>query len=82
MDKLEMKILEAAEEILGLPQDEMSEQFELDLLENGLIDSLGCVAVMAYMEEALGRKLDLAKMEPDDFTSLRAMTDAIRGMIQ
>lgn len=82
MDKLEMKMLEAAEEVLGLPQDEMSEQFDLDLFENGLIDSLGCVAVMAYMEEALGKKIDLAKMEPDDFTSLQTMTDAIRSMIK
>ena len=74
-------LLEAAEEVLGLPQDEMAESMELDLFENGLIDSMGCVAMMTYVEEQLNVSIAIEDMANEDFATLAAMEKAIANMI-
>ncbi|MCF0121135.1 MAG: hypothetical protein HUJ65_05800 [Oscillospiraceae bacterium] len=74
-------LLEAAEEVLGLPADEMAENMDTDLFENGLLDSMGCVAMMTYVEEQPNTSITIEDMDADDFTSLAAMEEALKRML-
>ena len=71
-------LLEVAEEVLGLPQDEMAENLSLDLFDNELIDSLGCMSMMASLGDKLGVEIPIEQFTPDDFVSLASMLDALQ----
>jgi acyl carrier protein len=45
-----------------------------DLLESGLLDSLGLVQLIAFMEEEANTKIDLLEIDPADFTTLRGLS--------
>lgn len=70
-------LINAAEEVLGLSPDDMRENTELDLFENELIDSIGCIALLTEVESIIGKSIDVSQMVPNDFTSLSTMADAI-----
>ncbi len=76
-EKTKKAVLSAAEEVLGLPQDEMAENMELDLFENELIDSMGCVAMVTEIADLLKLRLDVEKFQPEDYTSLQTIGDAV-----
>lgn len=43
---------------------------ETDLLGTGLLDSVGFVELVAWTEAQLGREIDLAEADPDEFTTV------------
>lgn len=51
---------------------------ELDLVGNGIIDSLGVLKVVAFMEETFGVAVTPEAMTPDNFGSLRAMLQVLQ----
>jgi len=75
-------LLTCAEDILGLPADEMREQLDLDLFENSLIDSLGCVSLISAVEEETGKKIDLSALAPEDLKTLSKIAAAIERVIE
>lgn len=46
---------------------------DLDLLESGLIDSLSLVELMANIERELSLRIELEKLDLDDFRSVRSL---------
>ena len=44
---------------------------ETDLLATGLLDSLGFVELLAYVEETTGRAVDLSDADPSEFTTVQ-----------
>ena len=52
-------------EVIGVEVDE--NQHNLDLIENGLMDSLSMVNMILFMEEKLGKRIDCSEFTNDDF---------------
>jgi len=59
-----------------LAVDELDSDF--DLLDSGIIDSLGLLMMLAWVEEHLDVSVDVAEVEQDDFRSV----DAICALIE
>ena len=76
-DKIKNTVLQAAEDILGLPRDEMENNLDLDLFDNNLIDSLSCVAMINAISESLDVEIDIKNFTPDDYASLKSIGEAI-----
>ena len=53
---------------LGLAADEVTD--DLDLLYEGVIDSLGLIEIINTLEERYGTELDFEDIDPDDITVL------------
>lgn len=45
-----------------------------DLLENGIVDSLGLLKVIAWLEDRYGIDADTVDLDPESFTSVAAIT--------
>lgn len=43
---------------------------DTDLLATGLLDSLGFVELLAYVEQTTGRQVDLSDADPSEFTTV------------
>ena len=76
-EKIINAVLEAIENVLGLPQDEMREQLDLDLFENELIDSLGCASLISEIEELLDKDVPIENFDLGDFKSINTLVDAV-----
>ena len=46
---------------------------QLDLLEAGVLDSMGFIDLIAFIEEAAGRQLDLLDIEPEEFATIEGL---------
>ena len=46
---------------------------ELNLLQSGIVDSLGLLKVIAFLEEQLGVSVPPEAMTPENFASIRAI---------
>jgi acyl carrier protein len=44
---------------------------DTDLLATGLLDSLGFVELLAYVEQTTGRQVDLSNADPSEFTTVQ-----------
>lgn len=78
---VQQSILSAMEDILGLDQDELMENLDLDLFENGLIDSLAIVSLISEVEENLNKKIAIKQIAPDDFLTINKLTSAIEKQL-
>ena len=59
-------------------------EFELendDLIENGIIDSLGFLDLILYVEERLEIDLDLSNVKPSNLTKVKSLTQIIYKQI-
>ena len=52
---------------------------DYDLLENGIVDSLGVLTVLAWVEDRFGVTLDVGEIDEDDFRSVRAICALAAG---
>ena len=52
------------------------------LIESGIIDSLGMLKVLAFLEESLGLDLASDEVKMETFRSLRAIGDMVRRQRQ
>jgi D-alanine--poly(phosphoribitol) ligase subunit 2 len=50
---------------------------DVDLLETGLVDSVGVVALLLELEDRFGVSLPLENLELDDFRSVRRLADLL-----
>ena len=46
---------------------------EENLLEEGILDSLGFVDLLTHLEKLTGKEIDLMEVDEDDLSSLRGM---------
>jgi acyl carrier protein len=51
----------------------------MDLLSAGILDSMGFVDLIAFIEQKTGRKLELAELDPRDFTSIEGLLRSALG---
>jgi acyl carrier protein len=52
---------------------------ETDLIASGILDSLGFIELMLYVETITGEKIDLNDADPKDFTTMRGLCRTILG---
>ena len=57
---------------VGLDPDAATDDF--DLLENGIVDSLGLLELIADLEERFGLEIDFEGAEPEELTGLGALS--------
>jgi D-alanine--poly(phosphoribitol) ligase subunit 2 len=53
---------------------------ETDLLETGILDSLGLVELLVYLETTFGMKIILEKIEFDNFRSITKIAEFIEQL--
>jgi len=46
---------------------------DFDVLESGIVDSLGLLTVLAWAEDRFGVQIDVGEVDEDDFRSPRAI---------
>lgn len=46
---------------------------DADLLASGLLDSLGLIELIAFMESHHGYRVDLTDVDPDDFSTVQGL---------
>jgi acyl carrier protein len=54
-----------------VPADDLAD--DLDLMANGVIDSLGLLKVIAWLEDRYGVDTDAVDLDPESFTSVAAI---------
>lgn len=67
MKNFKKLVNEVLQEVIGIEMEE--NQYNLDLIENGLMDSLSMVNMILLMEERLGKRIDCKEFTNDDFRS-------------
>ena len=67
---------DALSDAVGIEIEE--EQYGLDLIEHGLVDSLAMMNIIMHMEEQLGKRIDSKNFTNDDFRSF----NSIRSLIE
>ncbi len=67
---------DALSDAVGIEIEE--EQYGLDLIEHGLVDSLAMMNIIMHMEEHLGKRIDSKNFTNDDFRSF----NSIRSLIE
>ena len=56
-------------------------RYDFDLIENGVIDSLGLLKVIAWIESEFGISIEVDEMVPENFSSIgkiSALVDRVR----
>ncbi|WP_321835112.1 D-alanine--poly(phosphoribitol) ligase subunit DltC [Clostridium butyricum] len=66
------KVLEIFIEVTG--NDEIAEDLDLNLFDEGLLDSLAIIEVLLKIEENLGIKLQPTDLEREDMSTVNKMT--------
>jgi acyl carrier protein len=76
MDNREVLVRFVAEEFL---RDDLQRDIpeDLDLIESGIIDSLGLLKVVAFLEQRLGVPIPPEAMVPASFRSIGAMLETV-----
>jgi acyl carrier protein len=54
---------------------------ELSFLKNGILDSLGFVQLVLYLEDQLHIKIDRAKLTPENFDSLGKIVRYVTALV-
>ena len=50
---------------------------DTDLIGSGLLDSLGFIELLVYVESVTGEKIDLSDLAPSDFTTIRGLVKSV-----
>ncbi|RJQ75789.1 acyl carrier protein [Pseudonocardiaceae bacterium YIM PH 21723] len=60
-----------AEFLPGTPSEELDNSY--DLIDNGVVDSLGLLRLISWVEQRFHVPLDEVELSPDDFRSIDAI---------
>ncbi|TLY16731.1 MAG: methyltransferase domain-containing protein, partial [Nitrospirae bacterium] len=47
---------------------------DMDLIANGILDSIGFIELLVYVESITGQKINLSDLDPDEFTSIKGLS--------
>ncbi len=77
-------VLDAMKEVLGMESDELKEQMdsELDLIEEGVLDSFSIVSLLSEISNRTGKELSIIKMDPADFSTIPSLVAAIKAQCE
>lgn len=70
-------VLTTLENITGIDKSDLEETPDLDLLENGILDSLSTVTMLSTLSEALNKELPLSQFNISDFKTVSSIVEAI-----
>jgi acyl carrier protein len=76
---IEKIVFDAMEDVLGL--EGLEESRELNLLAEGLVDSLAAVSLIDRIEVAIGVNIDVSQMTPKDFTTVDNIIAAVKSRV-
>ena len=48
---------------------------DTDLLDSGVLDSLGFIELIVFIEESMGIELDLLELDTDDFSRVQGLCE-------
>lgn len=70
-----------ASEVHGIFRDELELDVGLDtdVIESGVLDSIGFVQLLVALEERFGVTVDVADLELDDFSSVARIAEFVSG---
>lgn len=71
-------VLDVLEELTGT--DEVREDLDLDLFEEGLLDSLGAVQFLVDIEEKTGKAIMITEFDKDEWATPQAIIDKMTAM--
>ncbi len=71
MRSYEKIVKDALLEVIGVEMDK--NQYDLDLFDNGLMDSLSMVNMIVLMEENIGKRIDSKFFTNEDFRSFSSI---------
>lgn len=76
-------VVECMNRVAGLTRDELqeAEAEHLDLVGDGILDSLSIVALLTELEAKIGKKLNIANFQSDDFSSVDSIAAAVSRLI-
>ncbi len=66
---MEEKILEILAEKCGVEPEDLSEDMDIDLFEEGLLDSFAMLGLIVDFEEQLGIKLEITEIDRKDINT-------------
>ena len=75
---MEDKVLDIFEDVTGT--DEIREDFDLDLFEAGLLDSLGIIEVLLKIEDVFGIKLQPTDLERRDMATVNNLVNFLESL--
>lgn len=70
-------VLTTLENITGIDKSDLEETPDLDLLENGILDSLSTVTMLSTLSESLNKELPLSQFNISDFKTVSSIVAAI-----
>ncbi|WEG74288.1 D-alanine--poly(phosphoribitol) ligase subunit DltC [Vagococcus intermedius] len=71
-------ILDILEELTGT--DEVKDNLEVDLFEEGLLDSLGTVQLLVELEGQCGVTVPVSEFDRDEWTTPQKIIDKVAAM--
>jgi len=77
---IEKAVFEVMEELLGLSEEDLAENMDIDLWEEGLLDSVGSAMMIANLENKLNVVIDLDEILPDDFSSVNSIIRSFKRL--
>ena len=63
-------------------QDSKSLSPDLDLLNQGIIDSMGILDLVSYMEKTFNIQVTDEEITPNNFRNLKALTQFVQAKVQ
>lgn len=70
-------VFSALEKITGIERADLEENMELNLLENGILDSLSTVTLITEISSAAGKELSVKQFTMSDFESINTIIAAM-----
>lgn len=70
-------VLEVMDDILGFDKAEMAEMLDVNLFEEGLLDSLSVITVLQSLEDVVGHPIEIEKMAPEDLATVNRLAQAV-----
>ena len=74
-------VLSAMEDVLGIEKDELVDNLDMDLFENGIVDSLAIVVLVNEIEKLLKKNISIKEIAPSEFVTINKLTAAIKAQI-
>lgn len=74
-------VIAAIEKITEIDKKELLEALDLNLLENGILDSLSIVTLLAELTGSLNKNLLIKDFKASDFKTIISITEAIEKLL-
>ena len=79
--KIKDAVIDAIQKTTEIDRGELLEAMDLDLLENGILDSLSIVTLLAELTNILNKTLLINDFKSSDFRTITSITKAIERLL-